>query len=197
MMKLTLDATPAPEIETPCLVVGAFAKAPLSGSAALTDKASNGALQRLLDSGDVDTAWKSTTLLHGLPGVAAQRILIVGCGEPDKFDTVRFDAVCKAAGGFLRDNTAASAHLCLHEVECGDASTHWRLRQAAFCVDWSNYRYTETRTPKDDDKQPLVSASFNAGAELQGALDEAAALARGFRRARHLGDLPPNICTPE
>ncbi|MGD9021473.1 MAG: leucyl aminopeptidase [Lysobacterales bacterium] len=197
MMKFTLDTTPAPKVETPCLVVGAFTKAPLTGSAALTDEASGGTLQRLIDSGDIDTSWKSTTMLHGLPGVAAERILVVGCGEADKLDTVRFDTLCKAAGAYLRDHTATGAHLCLHEVEFEDKSAHWRLRQAAFCVDWSNYRYTETRTPKDDDKQPLASASFNAGAELQAALDQAASLAKGFRRARQLGNLPPNICTPE
>ena len=196
-MKFTLDTTPAPEVETPCLVIGAFTKTPLTDSAALTDEASDGTLQQLIDRGDIDTGWKSTTLLHGLPGVAAERILVVGYGESDKLDAVRFDAVCKAAGAFLRDNTATSAHLCLHEAEFEGKSAHWRLQQAAFCVDWSNYRYTETRKPKDDDKEPLKSASFNAGAELQGALDEATSLAKGFHRARELGNLPPNICTPE
>ena len=71
MMKFILDTTPAPEVETQCLVIGAFTKTPLAGSAALTDEASGGALQRLIDRGDVDTGWKSATLLHGLPGVAA------------------------------------------------------------------------------------------------------------------------------
>jgi leucyl aminopeptidase len=195
-MKFTLDTTPAHALDTPCLVIGLFSQAPLQGSAQLVDKASNGALQQLIDSGDVDAGWKSTTLLHGLEGVAAKRILIAGCGERDKFDAVRFDSVCKSAGAFLRDHAATRAHICLHEIGPPDLGSHWHLRQAALCLDWSNYRYTATRPPKEDDKAPLESASFNAGGDLQGALDEAASMARGYHRSRNLGDLPPNICTP-
>lgn len=196
-MKFTLDTTPAPALDTPCLAIGIFSQGNLQGSAALVDEASDGALQQLIDSGDIDSHWKSITLLHGLDGVKAERILVVGCGETEKFDSTRFDTVCKAAGAFLRDHTVTEAHVCLHEIGTDDMPARWRLRQAALCLDWSNYRYTATRTPKDDDKTPLQNASFNAGADMQTALDEAASMAKGFQRSRNLGDLPPNICTPE
>ncbi len=162
----------------------------------MVDKASNGALQRLIDSGDIDNSWKSATLLHGLDGVAAKRILVMGYGDADKFDAVRYDAVCKSAGALLRDHAATQAHICLHEIGSAELPVRWCLRQAALCLDWSNYRYTATKKPKDDDKAPLGSASFNANAEMQSTLDEAGSMARGYRRSRNLGDLPPNICTP-
>ncbi|MCW8924817.1 MAG: leucyl aminopeptidase, partial [Xanthomonadales bacterium] len=196
-MKFALDTTPANAVETACLVIGVFSKTPLQGSAELIDKASNGALQQLIDSGDVDAGWKSTTLLHGLQGVSAERILVVGCGDVDKFDAVRFDVMCKSAGAFLRDHAATNAHVCLHEIGAAALGDRWCLRQAALCLDWSNYRYTATRPPKEDDNAPLESASFLAPAEMQDALDEAASMARGYRRSRNLGDLPPNICTPQ
>ena len=75
-MKLTLDATAAQELDTDCLVIGIFEHSDLQGSAELIDRASNGALQQLIKSGDIDTNWKHTTLLHGLDGVAAKRIRI-------------------------------------------------------------------------------------------------------------------------
>jgi leucyl aminopeptidase len=193
-MKFTLDTTPAPRLDTACLVIGIFEHAPLQGSAELIDQASNGALQQLINSGDVDTDWKCATMLHGLDGVAAKRILVMGCGETEKFDAVRYDKVCKSAGAFLRDHVTTSAHICLNELEVGQAS--WRLRHAAVCVDRANYRYTATKPPKDDDNQPLISASFNAGDEMQSALDQARGLAKGYLRSRELGNLPPNICTP-
>jgi len=135
-------------------------------------------------------------MLHGLEGVSAKRILVMGCGKTEKFDTVRYDSVCKSAGAFLRDHTVTQAHICLHEIETPDMGPHWCLRQAAVSVDRSNYRYTATRAPKDDDNQPLISASFNAGEEMRSALDEARGFAKGYLRSRDLGDLPPNICTP-
>ena len=195
-MKFTLDTTPAPEIYADCLVIGIFEDAALQGAAELIDQASNGALQQLIDSGDIETDWKHTTMLHGLDGVAAKRILVMGCGETEKFSAVRYDNVCHSAGTFLRDHATTSAHICLHELEAGDMDTRWRLRQAAVCVDRANYRYTATKAPKEHDNDPLLSASFNAGDEMQTALDEAKGLAKGYLRSRELGNMPPNICNP-
>jgi len=201
-MKFTLDTTAAPELDTDCLVIGVFEQAPFEGSAKLIDLASSGSLQRLVDSGDIETGWKSTTLLHGLDGVKAKRILVLGCGEAEAFTTVRYDSVCQSAGAYLKDHVVTNAHFCLHEVEtsdqspCNNGQTHWRLRQSAANVDRANYSYTATKPPKDDDNKPLSSASFNAGDELQSALDEASGVAIGYRRSAELGDLPPNICTP-
>jgi len=195
-MKFTLDTTAIPEIDTACLVIGIFQHTELKGSASLVDQASNGALSKLIESGDVDADWKHTTLLHGLAGVAAQRILVMGCGEADKFDAVRFDEVCKSAGAFLRTHVTTNAHICLNEVEVDGTDAYWRLRQAAVNVDRANYSYTATKAPKDDEKKPLSNASFNAGNELQPALDEARGLAKGYLRSRELGNLPPNICNP-
>ena len=195
-MKFTLDTTPAPELETACLVIGVFEQTPLHGSAKLIDQASNGALQQLIESGDVDPFWKHTTMLHGLEGVSAKRILVVGCGEPEKFSAVRYDNVCTSAGAFLRDHATTSAHISLHELEAGGMGEHGRMRQAAVNVDRANYRYTATKAPKDDENEPLLNASFNAGDEMQAALDEAKGLAKGYLRSRELGNMPPNICNP-
>ncbi|NNK98268.1 MAG: leucyl aminopeptidase [Xanthomonadales bacterium] len=208
-MKFILEASPVIKLDAACLVIGAFDDAPLQGSAQLIDDASGGALQKLIDSSDVDTSWKCATMLHGMQGVAAKRILVMGCGEPKKFDEVRYDAVCTSAGAFLRDHATTTAHICLHEMDRdtvkkpasegsqnGPGDTHWRLRQAAVNVDRANYCYTTTKKRKKDDNEPLASVSFNANEDMQAALDEARGLARGYLRSTELGNLPPNICTP-
>ena len=195
-MKFTLNNKPITEVETDCLVIGIFEDSPLEGSAAVIDRACNGALQKLVDSGDIDSAWKHTALLHGLSGVAAKRVLVVGYGEPEKFDPVRFDRVCASAGEFLRDHAADNAHICLHEAETGGRDAHWRLRQAAVVLDQANYKYTATKAPKAHDYDPLTGLSFMGGDDMQPALTEAEGMAKGYLRSRELGNLPPNICTP-
>lgn len=195
-MKFTLDTTPVTDREAACLVIGVFEDAPLQGSAALIDQACRGALQELVKSGDVNTDWKETTLLHGLSGVKAKRILVIGCGESEKFTSIRYDNVCASAGAFLRDHASTSAHVCLHEMEVPGTTEYWRLRQAAVGLEKANYRYTATKKPKDGDKQPLSDASFNAAGDLQAALIEARGIARGYLRSMELGNLPPNICNP-
>ena len=195
-MKFSLSNKPVTGIETDCLVIGIFEDSALEGSAAIIDQASNGALQKLVDSGDIDCAWKHTALLHGLSGVTATRILVMGYGEPEKFDPVRFNMVCASAGEFLRDHAADNAHICLHEVSTGDRDEQWRLRQVAVVLDRANYKYTATKAPKAHDYDPLSSLSFAGGDEMQPALTEAQGMAQGYLCSRQLGDLPPNICTP-
>ncbi len=195
-MKFTLDASPSAGLETACLVIGIFEDTTLQGSAELIDQASNGALQQLINSGDVDLTWKHPTMVHGLDGVAAKRILVVGCGEPEKFDAVRYDLVCKSAGAFLRDHTTTSAHICLNEIKVDGQDSHWLLRQAAVGIDHANYRYTATKPPKEYDNDPLSTASFCGGNELQPAVDEARGFAKAYLRSRELGNMPPNICNP-
>lgn len=195
-MKFTLDTTLATDMNTDCLVIGAFENAPLRGTAELIDQASAGALQKLIKSRDVSTDWKDTTVLHGLAGVNAKRILVLGCGEIEKFSSVRYEYVCSSAGSFLRDHTTTSAHICLHEIEAIDTTDYWRLRQAAVNLEKANYRYTATKAPKDEDRKPLLSASFNAADTMQAALKEARGISKGYLRSKELGNLPPNICNP-
>jgi leucyl aminopeptidase len=121
---------------------------------------------------------------------------VVGCGLSTRFDRVRFQAVCMAAGRFLRGHAVTSAHLCLNELEVEGLDAAWRLHQAVVAFDRANYRYTATKPPKVDDPLPLTGASFQASADLQDTLQQAIGLAAGYRMARDLGDLPPNICTP-
>ena len=187
----------APEsIETQCLVIGVAEDAPLSGPAARVDQACNGRLAKLIQSGDIDPDRDTTTLLHGLPGVTAQRVLVVGCGKPDKFDRVRFQGVCLAAGGFLRERAVTEAHVCLNQLEVEGLDEAWRLRQSVVSFDRGNYLYTATKPPKADAPRPVAEATFQGAGDLQPALDRARAVCVGVRTARELGNLPPNICNP-
>ncbi|MEJ8569049.1 leucyl aminopeptidase [Elongatibacter sediminis] len=195
-MQLSTNNDAAATVATPCLVIGIHEDAPLSGAAAEVNEASGGALSQRIESRDISGLFRKTTLLHGLPGVTAERILVVGLGKSEKLDRSRFNQACQAAGTFLRDHPVTSAHICLHDAGPGDASPGWRARQAALALWQANYRYTVTKPIKDDSPVPLESASFAGGPELQTALDQAAGMGIGFDKARELGDLPPNICNP-
>ncbi len=195
-MKITLNNTPVLETETACLVIGLLEDAPLQGPAAEVDKASGGRLTQLIKSGDIDPDRNEVTLLHGLPGVKAERILVVGGGQADRFDRVRYLHMCQAAGKFLRRHAVTEAHVCLAELEVENLDADWRLAQAVFAIDHGNYLYVATKPLKHDSPRPLKKASFQGGPERQAALERGIALGIGTRKARELGNLPPNICTP-
>ena len=96
-MKLNLDNNPPAGIRSECLVIGFTEGGPLSPAARAVDEASDGAISRMLESGDIETSLGKTNLLHGLPGLAAQRVLTAGFGKQEKLDFPRFDRGCLAA----------------------------------------------------------------------------------------------------
>lgn len=195
-MKLSLDNHAPSGIETECLVIGVCEGAPLPPVAAAVDEASGGAISRLLETGDIPTGIGKTGLLHDLAGIGADRVLTVGFGKHEKLDLARFDRGCLAAGKRLRDHPLTRCHVALHDLEFDGADRAQRLRQAALALHRSNYQYTATKPLKDDSPVPVQEASFVGGPDLQEALVQAEAFARGFQKAKELSDLPPNICTP-
>lgn len=195
-MNFSLSKDAVQDVTTPCLLVGIFEDTALDGSAAKLDEASGGRFSELIRSGDVGPDRGELTLLHGLPGVKAERILVAGLGLPEKFSRSRFDATCLAAGKLLRNHPLTEAHCCLHEVAVEDLDPDWRLRHAAIALDRSNYLYTATKPVKDDSPVPLTRVSFQGDANQQTILDGAQCIARGYHRARELGNLPGNLCTP-
>lgn len=196
-MKFALNNGPVAGIQTDCLVIGLIDDMPLSGTAAEIDDLSGGQLQRLLDSGDLEATWKERTLLHHIDGISAKRILVMGCGDGKKFTPARFDTACSMATEFLRNHVTTSAHFCLHELDTTERDESWRIRQTIISAERANYRYTTTKAPKPHDNDPLVSATVAASEKSKDVLKQAQSIAKGFVRASELGNLPPNICTPE
>jgi leucyl aminopeptidase len=196
-MKLYLhDKNNALEIETECLVIAVNSDGPAGPTATAVDDASGGKIRSMVKSGDIPGKGGKSTLLHGLPGVSAERVLVVGMGKADKLTLPRFHATCQAAGKTLRDHPVKSCHVCLHEVDIEGVDATSLLRQSALALHSGNYLYTVTKQLKDDSPAPLESAAFLAGPEFQSAIDHASGFAAGFAKAKILGDLPPNICNP-
>jgi len=195
-MKFTLDNTLPAQVDSDCLVIGVIEGGKLSDSFRNLDEASDGVFTRLLESRDIKQSLGKTTMLHGVKGVKARRVLFVGFGKLEKMSLSRYDRGCLAAGETLRNLSVNSCHVCVHDVEFGNTTTEWRLKQAALAMYRANYLYTVTKPIKDDSPTPLKAASFQGDESHQPLIDQAMAFGLGYEKARHLGDLPPNICNP-
>ena len=195
-MKFSLNNEAVEQLKTQCLVIGIVEDEALAGTAKLIDDASAGAISKGVESGDLDASRGWTTLLHNVSSVVAERVLVVGFGSREKLDSSRFEKTCMDAGKFLRDHVVVDAHFSFDGVEIGDRDQSWHLRQTALSIHRANYLYTATKKAHEHSPHPLQSASFSGSPELQTAIDQATGLAIGYLRARELGNLPPNICTP-
>ncbi len=196
MLEFSLSSPVAADAaDTPCAVVGVFEGA-LSADAAAIDAASDGALTRLLKSGDFTGKPGATLMLHGLAGVKAPRVLLVGLGRRDGIDARAFERACSEAGKVLKGLPVARATVWLPQVEVKDRDAGWRGRTCALAIDHACFRYTATLKPSNGDAPRLRQLELVADANAGTGIEQARAIARGVAFARELGCLPPNLCTP-
>ena len=69
-----------------CLVAGVHESRKLTPAARALDDASDRYLSNLLRKGDMDGKIGQSLLLHNVPGIPAERLLLVGCGKQDDLD---------------------------------------------------------------------------------------------------------------
>jgi leucyl aminopeptidase len=181
----------------PCVVVGLFDDRNLVGAVARLDNASNGAIKRLIESSDLSGKLGASNVLFALPNVASKRVLVIGLGEPKKFDGSRFARANAEAARMLKGLPIDSAVSYLSEVEVNGKDGAWKFRTAALASDAQVYKYVATFKPREKAKTPEFAALNFAGTQTDAdVLQQATAIANGVRFARELGNLPPNICTP-
>jgi leucyl aminopeptidase len=185
--------------KTACIVVGVHPGGELTAAARRVDQASKGALKKALR--DLSGKTGSTLLLHALPGVAAERVLLVGLGEKSVAEPAYRDAV-RAAANALKELDARDAALFLVDIKVngtiGSRPLSWNVRHAVLGLRDAFYRFDQLKTQKKAQAARLqeVVLPLSSKAELQSALREAVATADGTALARTLGNLPANICTP-
>ncbi|MDR2838059.1 MAG: leucyl aminopeptidase, partial [Azonexus sp.] len=73
-----------------CVVVGVFEPRKLTLPAELLDKAADGYIGDIVRRGDMEGKSGSTLLLHNVPGILADRVLLVGLGKEKDFREKEF-----------------------------------------------------------------------------------------------------------
>src|SRR5256884_1417850 len=179
-----------------CIVVGVHQAGELTQAARAVDQASKGAVRAALR--DLSGKTGSTLLLRGLPGIAAERVLLVGLGEHEEFAEAAFRDAVRAAAAALKELGAKDAALFLADLKVGSRASAWNVRQAVLATREAFYRFDELKTQKKPPDPVLGSVilPFAPDSELKQAWPEAAATADGAAPARKLGNLPANLCTP-
>jgi len=196
-LKFDLVASSAESTPTDCAVVGVYADGALSPAAQAIDNAGGGVLARRIASGDFSGKTGASHVLYDLPGVTSARVLAVGLGKREAFDAAAFRKACDGAARALGKLPVKHAASWLSELDVAGHDAAWRVRTEALAVDHAAYRYTATLGKRRDASvETLEALALAAGDAARPALDQAAAMAAGVRFARHLGNMPPNICNP-
>ena len=189
------------ERHTGCAVAGVYQGGKLSHAAVDLDHASGYAISSVIGRGDLDGSLGGTLLLHDVPNLAAERVLLVGLGCEREFSESSYRTALSSAIKALRGTGAVESTICLNEIPVRHRSPAWRTEQAVLAVRDGLYRFDKLKSKPLEPEVVLKKVVFHVenraeAATSQEAIDRAAAIAEGIVLARDMGNLPGNLCTP-
>jgi leucyl aminopeptidase len=197
-MDMSLSNASPVAVKTGVLAVGAFADGLLPPMAQAVDAATGGKLAAALKRGDLDEKAGSTLLLPDLPGLAAERVLLVSLGKrADLGDKAYRDAVSGAAKA-LAGGAAKSAAVALVDLDLPNRTAAWRVQQAARLLADGAYKFDAPRQNKPAERgaSAITLLVAEATPELGTALKQGQAIAEGMALTKDLGNHGGNVCTP-
>jgi len=199
-MEYQVKTADALQQRTAALVVGLFAKKKRTAAADAFDKASGGLLSRLLRKGDIDGDSGQIAVFYDMPGVAAERIVVLGLGDAKGFDAA---ALRKALDALARHLTAGGARDALLDLPLGeaDAGPYDLGRDLAIAMGGAVYRFDRLKSDPKPPARPLkrvtlMAADAKTARALRKGIDHGRGIAEGVNLTRDLANLPGNICTP-
>ncbi|CAB0151960.1 Cytosol aminopeptidase [Pseudidiomarina piscicola] len=184
-----------------CIVVGVFEPRRLSGVAEQLDQVSEGYLSNLLRRGDLEGKAGQMLLLHHVPNILSERVLLVGCGKERELDERQYKQIIEKTIHTLNETGSMEAVCFLSELHVKGRDTFWKVRQAVEAAQASLYTFNQLKTRKEEPRRPLRKLVFNVPTRRELTIGERAiqqgqAVSKGVMVCRDVANMPPNICTP-
>lgn len=200
-MEFTIIGGAPDKQRVPCVVAGVFDKRKLAETAAQLDQASHHYIRRIIKRGDLDGRCGQTLMLHQIPGTAAERILLIGCGPKNELSDNKYREIVAKAVTTLNDAGVTEAASYLAEIPTPDRGLDWKVRQLVETAESTLYRFDRLKSKPDASAAVLRSlrvaiANPRDASAAKESLREGRAIAAGVRLAKDLANLPSNHCTP-
>lgn len=199
-MRFDVSTAKADNLETPLAIVAVFEDATLGLAAAALEKAGI-PIKARLEQGDISGKTGELLLLTDVASVAAERVLLVGCGPRSQLNRATLREALRAAFGWLasRPYSAAACLLTQEKIAGADA-----FRSASIVAEvWqhTSYRFTQMKSSDTDSAAALESLTVavrdaKAARAARKGVSRGAALGVGMNFSRTLANLPGNVCTP-
>lgn len=184
-----------------CIVVGVYEPRRLSPIGEQLDKISDGYISNLLRRGDLEGKPGQVLLLHHVPNVLSERILLVGCGKERELDDKQYKQIISKTINTLNETGSMEAVCFLTEQHVKGRDTYWKVRQAVETTQDCLYTFNQLKSKKVDPRRPLRKMVFNVPTRRELTIGESAiehglAIAAGSKLCKDVANMPPNICNP-
>lgn len=190
------------QLHSACTVIPLFEKTK-SQLCAEIDKISDGFLSKAIKHAGFKPSFKNQLVVH-TPHLRHKTIMLVGLGTKSELDTDKFNQLALHIATQVVTLNLDSVLYCFSNIRPRGSSEEWCLRQLALALHQTCYRYTRTKTSKNKKSKAVKASKLKRcrfqlttdNTQVRQTLREADAIAYGANLARELGNLPPNICTP-
>ena len=186
-----------------CVIVGIYESHKLSAAAELIDHASNGLIAKVIKRGDMDGKLDATLMLHHLPGVACERVLLVGLGKEEDFAEKQYCKAVRASVKALDKSGASNVTSFLAELPVRELAARRKVAYLTEATLDALYKFDAIKRKEVKPVSKKGIANFiisvalpNEVQQAEAGMLEGQALATGVGLAKDLGNLPPNVCTP-
>jgi leucyl aminopeptidase len=184
-----------------CIVVGVYEPRRLSPIGEQLDRISDGYISNLLRRGDLEGKPGQMLLLHHVPNVLSERVLLVGCGKERELDDKQYKQIISKTISTLNDTGSMEAVCFLTELHVKGRNTYWKVRQAVETTQDSLYTFDQLKTKKSEARRPLRKIVFNVPTRRELTIGETAvehglAISHGQKLCKDVANMPPNICNP-
>ncbi|WP_440904078.1 leucyl aminopeptidase [Catenovulum sp. SX2] len=185
-----------------CIVVGVFEPRRLTAVAEQLDKISDGYISNLIRRGDLEGKAGQMLLLHHVPNVLSERVLLVGCGKERELDERQYRQIIAKTINTLNETGSMEAVCFLPELHVKGRDIYWKLRLAVEATQDCLYTFDQLKSKKDETRRPLRKIVFNVPTRRElhlgeKAIEQALAISTGKKICRDVANMPPNICNPE
>ena len=198
-MKFTTKQAEITQLSTDCLVIGVHEGKRLSAVAETLDAAAEGFIHTILKDGDIKGKPGDTLLLRQVPGLACQRMLLVGCGKEHEVEPNTYSQILAAAATALNRAGIKRATNTLATLQVKGRDLSWKVTELVRNGEHQNYRFDRFKQEQDAAllrEQAVYCADKSELASIKEAIRIGQAIAAGQSLARDLGNLPGNVCTP-
>src|SRR6266478_2781055 len=156
IMQITFETKPYPTLETEALVTYVFeADEPIQGRVADLDRAAGGLLKKIATSGELTGKMLEFTLLHAPAGLKAARLLLVGAGKREPWDSATLRKLAGAALRYLKSRSVRNFAMLVREGQATEESAQV-IVEGILTADFESDKY---KTDKKNDKR-IASVSI-------------------------------------
>ncbi|MGP1956350.1 MAG: leucyl aminopeptidase [Arsenophonus sp. NC-PE1-MAG3] len=182
-----------------CIIVGVFEPCSLPPITKQLDMISDGYISALLRRGELEGKVGQMLLLHHVPNILSERILLVGCGKECELDERQYKQIFQKIINILNETGSMEAICFLTELHVKSRNNYWKVRQAVETTKETLYIFNKLKSNKNEPRRLLRKIVFNVPTSHdlpngERAIQHGLAVSLGIKSTKDLANMPPNIC---